>query len=65
MTATQHASEKLTGTILEASEILGTGLNQTYEAARRGEIPTMRVGRRLVVKWQPFLKMLKGDASAA
>ena len=57
--------EKLTGTIDEAAEVLGTGRNQTYEAARRGEIPTIRMGKRILVLWQPFMRMLKGGGADA
>jgi excisionase family DNA binding protein len=43
-----------TQTIAEAAKELGIGKNQAYAAARRGEIPTIRIGNRI----QPFKKML-------
>lgn len=59
----QQAGEKLTGTVAEAAEVLKIGLNPAYEAANRGDIPTMRIGRRLVVKWVPFMRMVRGEVA--
>jgi len=36
-------------TVEEAGRLLGIGRGLAYEAARRGDIPTLRIGRRLVV----------------
>jgi excisionase family DNA binding protein len=36
-------------TVPEAGRLLGLSRNGAYEAAKRGDIPTIRVGRRLVV----------------
>ncbi len=49
---------KVTGTIAEAAKVLGIGRNAAYEAAARGDIPTVRIGRTVRVKWQAFMKML-------
>jgi excisionase family DNA binding protein len=40
---------RLTMTVEEAGRLLGIGRNLAYEAARRGEIPTVRLGRRMLV----------------
>lgn len=40
---------RLTVTMPEAARLLGIGRNTAYEAARRGEIPTVRIGKRLLV----------------
>jgi excisionase family DNA binding protein len=42
----------LTMTIPEVAEMLGIGRNQAYEAARTGQIPTIRIGKRLIVSRQ-------------
>jgi len=42
-------SEKKVITVVEAGRQLGLGRNASYEAAKRGEIPTVRIGRRLLV----------------
>jgi len=41
--------KRQTLTIIEAAKILGIGRNQAYKAARRGEIPTIKIGRRILV----------------
>ncbi len=51
-------TERLTLTILEASRVLGIGRRQTYEAALRGEIPAVRVGRRVLVPRAALEQML-------
>jgi excisionase family DNA binding protein len=38
-----------TMTIPEAARLLGISRNGAYEAAKRREIPTIRIGRRLLV----------------
>lgn len=42
-------SERKTLTIEEAGQLLGISRNPAYAAAQRGEIPTIRIGRRLLV----------------
>jgi excisionase family DNA binding protein len=36
-------------TVPEAAQQLGISRNGAYEAAKRGEIPTVKIGRRLLV----------------
>ncbi|MCZ6447455.1 MAG: hypothetical protein O6831_04360 [Alphaproteobacteria bacterium] len=36
------------------------GRGASYEAARRGDIPTIRIGRKLLVPIQRLKKMLEG-----
>ena len=36
-------------TVPEAGKLLGIGRNSAYEAARNGEIPVIRIGKRLLV----------------
>lgn len=42
-------------------QLLGLGRAATYEAARRGDIPTMRFGRRITVPTAAFRRMLGID----
>ena len=42
-------SQRLVYTIPEAGRLLGLSRNGAYEAAKRGEIPTIRIGRLLLV----------------
>jgi excisionase family DNA binding protein len=50
--------EKLTITVEEASRALGIGKNGAYEAVRRGEIPSIKIGRRFLVPRHALEKML-------
>ncbi|HEY3688126.1 MAG TPA: helix-turn-helix domain-containing protein [Streptosporangiaceae bacterium] len=52
---------KPTITVPEAAQILGIGRDTAYEAAARGEIPTIRIGRRLVVPTARLLAQLGMD----
>ena len=36
-------------TVPEAGKVLGIGRSAAYEAARTGEIPTIRIGKRILV----------------
>ncbi len=40
---------KQTFTVEEAAVQLGIGRNSAYEAARRGDIPTIKIGKRILV----------------
>ena len=51
--------ERLTYTVPQAGEILGIGRNASYEAARTGQIPTIRIGRRIVVPIIALERMLE------
>jgi len=54
---------RTTITVEEAASLLGIGRTAAYEAARRGQLPTRRLGRRLVVPVPAFLDWL-GSAHA-
>jgi excisionase family DNA binding protein len=49
---------RTTLTIEEAAEILGLSRTSAYEAANKGDLPTIRVGRRLIVPRHALEKML-------
>lgn len=49
---------KPTMTVVEAGELLGLGRSTAYDAAKTGAIPTLRVGRRLLVPTHKFREML-------
>jgi excisionase family DNA binding protein len=50
------------GTINEAARMLGISRGSAYEAAKRGEIPTIRIGRRLLVPLAALERMLGSAA---
>jgi excisionase family DNA binding protein len=58
MAGIANALNDLTLTIAETAKVLGIGLNQAYEAAHRGEIPTIKIGSRILVPKAALEKML-------
>jgi excisionase family DNA binding protein len=46
-------------TVTEAATLLRISRNSAYEAARRGEIPTIRLGRRLLVPRAALERLLE------
>lgn len=46
----------------EAAKLLGISRNSAYEAARTGQLPTVRIGKRLVVPKVALDKLLNGTA---
>ncbi len=51
---------RLAITVSEAASQLGIGRNTAYEAARRGEIPTVRIGGRILVPVSALDRLLEG-----
>jgi hypothetical protein len=56
-----QGGQRATCTVPEASAVLGLSPWVGYQAAQRGEIPTLRIGRRLVVPVPALLRMLDGE----
>lgn len=54
----------LTVTIKEAAKMLGIGESLAYEAARSGQIPTIKIGRRLLVSKAGLERMIAGEKNA-
>ncbi len=57
-------SEPLVLTVEEAAKILRIGRTAAYEAARRGDLPVIRVGRSLRVPRHRLAQMLGHDSEA-
>lgn len=55
-------TERLTYTVPEAAALLGISRNTTYEAIRTGQIPAIRIGRRLVISRVQLDRLLSGTA---
>lgn len=54
----QNLEGKATITIEQAAQVIGVGRTAAYDAARRGELPTRRLGRRLLVPVPALLAFL-------
>ena len=50
--------EKQALSILEAAEILGISRSTAYEAAKTGELPTIKLGKRILVPLVALERML-------
>ena len=53
---------KLTMSVPEAAQRLGIGRNAAYQGVRRGEIPSIKVGGRILVPKRAFDELLSGKA---
>ncbi|MFN7936586.1 MAG: helix-turn-helix domain-containing protein [Bryobacteraceae bacterium] len=50
--------ERLTLTPTEAGQLLGLGRNSTYDAIRRGQIRSIRLGRRILIPRSEITRIL-------
>jgi excisionase family DNA binding protein len=57
------STERLTHTVEEAGKLLGLSRNSAYALARTGELPTVRLGKRLLVP-KAALERLLASAGA-
>ena len=59
--------ERLTLTVKEAAQLLGISRGLAYELARSGQLPVLRLGKRLLVARRALEKMLEnpGDGSSS
>jgi excisionase family DNA binding protein len=63
-TEAYRMDERQTYTIEEAARIIGIGRNSAFEAAKRGEIPVIRVGRRILVPRVALDRLLEARGKA-
>jgi hypothetical protein len=65
----QHHDEKLISSrvydVPQAGSMVGLSRNSSYEAAARGEIPTIKIGRLLKVPKAKWDRIVAGDEEAA
>ncbi len=61
---TQEQHEPLTITVERAGQLLGISRGLAYDLVRRGEIPAIRLGRRLVVPARAIDELLNDRARA-
>jgi excisionase family DNA binding protein len=54
-----------TMTVEAAAKRLGIGRNQAYAAAARGELPVIRMGKRILIVTAALERMLSGDTGKA
>ena len=59
----KRSADRLTYDVEEAGVKLEIGRNQAYEAAKNGELPTIRIGKRLLVPKVVLDRMLADPAA--
>lgn len=57
----EQLAGRATITIEQTARLLGLGRTAAYDAARRGELPTRRLGRRLLVPVPALLTWLAAN----
>lgn len=55
------APERATYTVEQAAALLGISRNHAYELVARGDLPVIRLGRRLLVPKAALQKKLEGE----
>jgi excisionase family DNA binding protein len=58
-TGAERSKKRMTCTVDEAGQILGIGRSAAYQAAANGQLPTIRIGRRLLVPLPRLEEMLR------
>jgi len=56
----ENSSERLTLTVNEAADKLGISRAGAYAAAQRGDLPSIRVGGRVLIPRAQFDRLLSG-----
>lgn len=59
--APEASPGRATMTIPETADLLGLSESATYEAAARGEIPAVKIGRRVLVIRDLLMALLSGS----
>jgi excisionase family DNA binding protein len=59
-----RTGEPIVISVPEAARLAGLSRQSAYEAARRGDIPTIRIGRRILVPREKLIRLLCGDDSS-
>jgi excisionase family DNA binding protein len=57
--------ERETMTVPEAGRLLGISRGLAYQAARRGELPAIRIGKRYLILKAPLHAMLAGSSEVS
>lgn len=57
-----EAPKRRTYTVMEAGEILGLSRESAYKAAKAGDLPTIKIGKRVLVPRVALERMLEGAA---
>jgi excisionase family DNA binding protein len=56
---TDSMNDRLTFTVDEVARLLGISRSGAYDSIARGEIPSLNIGRRVLVPREPFLDLIR------
>lgn len=59
-----QTSERLTLNVKEAAQLLGLSKNSAYQACLRGEIPHLKIGKRILIPRVQLERLLLGNNEA-
>jgi excisionase family DNA binding protein len=59
MMLAEKEPQRRTVTIQQAAKILGIGRDQAYNAARLGQLPVIKIGKRLLVSLPALNRMIE------
>ena len=60
-TKEHHKEEALTLSVEHAARLLGVSRTTAYRMAQSGDLPAIKVGRRVLVLKKPLMHMLQAD----
>jgi excisionase family DNA binding protein len=63
--AVAPVEDRLVFTVEEAAQLLGISRSFAYEAVQRGEIPSMRIGRRILVPKAAMTRFVSGNPESS
>ncbi|QSZ54504.1 helix-turn-helix domain-containing protein [Paenarthrobacter sp. AT5] len=61
----EHILGKATATVDEVAQLLGVGRRQAYEAVKRGDIPSIKLGSRILVSTRVLNQILDAGTVVA
>jgi excisionase family DNA binding protein len=61
MTKKHYDETRKTYTIAEVKQLLGVGTNAAYNAVHRGDIPVIKIGKRLLVSKAALDRILEAE----
>lgn len=56
-------TEKLTVSVNEAAKILGISRNLAFAACKNGSLPTLKIGKRILVPKSKLMTLINGEKS--
>jgi excisionase family DNA binding protein len=65
ITKKHHKDEALTLSVEHAARLIGVSRSTAYRLVRDGELPAIRVGRRVLILKKPLMEMLEAKEDSS